>query len=134
MSEPARTQHSIRLGVRAVCAQFAPDYWRDLDTDRAYPTEFVTALTAAGYLSALIPEQYGGSGLGLREACIILEEISASGGHPGACHAQMYVMGSLLRHGSMQQKQAYLPKIARGDCGCKALASPSRAPARTPPA
>ena len=115
MSEPARTQHSIRLGVRAVCAQFAPDYWRDLDTDRAYPTEFVTALTAAGYLSALIPEQYGGSGLGLREACIILEEISASGGHPGACHAQMYVMGSLLRHGSMRQKQEYLPKIARGE-------------------
>lgn len=106
---------SIRHGVRALCREFDEQYWLSLDTQRAYPTEFVAALTKEGYLAALIPEKYGGSELGLREACIILEEISCSGGHPGACHAQMYVMGSLLRHGSEAQKQRYLPKIASGE-------------------
>ena len=111
----AEQLESIRQGVRALCREFDEQYWLALDTDRAYPTEFVTALTKEGYLAALIPEEYGGSGLGLREACIILEEISFSGGHPGACHAQMYVMGSVLRHGSDAQKQQYLPKIASGE-------------------
>ncbi len=105
---------SIREGVRGLCARFDEQYWLKLDQARAYPDEFVAALTEAGYLAALIPEPYGGSGLGLREACVILEEISFSGGHPGACHAQMYVMASLLRHGSEGQKQRYLPAIADG--------------------
>ena len=111
----AEQLESIRHGVRALCREFDEHYWLALDTDRAYPTDFVSALTKEGYLAALIPEEYGGSGLGLREACIILEEISFSGGHPGACHAQMYVMGSVLRHGSKVQKQQYLPKIASGE-------------------
>ena len=105
---------AIREGVRDLCSQFDEQYWLELDASRGYPTGFVKALTDAGYLSALIPEQYGGSGLGLQEACAILEEISFSGGHPGACHAQMYVMGSVLRHGSDDQKQRYLPKVADG--------------------
>ncbi|MGR3984230.1 MAG: acyl-CoA/acyl-ACP dehydrogenase [Gammaproteobacteria bacterium] len=105
---------AIRDGVRALCARFDERYWMRLDGAREYPAEFVSALTEAGYLGALIPEEYGGAGLGLREACAILEEISNSGGHPGACHAQMYVMGSLLRHGSPAQKQKYLPEIAAG--------------------
>lgn len=106
---------AIRDGVRGLCKEFDEQYWLKLDSDRGYPTGFVQALTREGYLSALIPEQYGGSGLGLREACVILEEISFSGGHPGACHAQMYVVGSVLRHGSEEQKQKYLPKIADGE-------------------
>ena len=105
---------AIRDGVRALCKDFDEQYWLELDTQRGYPAEFVRVLTEAGYLSVLIPEQYGGSGLGLREACVILEEISFSGGHPGACHAQMYIMGSVLRHGSEQQKQKYLPEVAKG--------------------
>jgi acyl-CoA dehydrogenase len=105
---------AIRDGVRALCTDFDEKYWLALDKERGYPTDFVRALTEAGYLSALIPEQYGGSGLGLQEACVILEEISYSGGHPGACHAQMYVMGSVLRHGSEEQKSRYLPKVADG--------------------
>ncbi len=114
MSDPDQLE-SIRQGVAALCAKFDPQYWLALDGNRHYPTEFVRALTEDGYLAALIPEEYGGSGLGLREACLILEEISCSGGHPGACHAQMYVMGSVLRHGSEQQKQTYLPKVANGE-------------------
>ena len=105
----------IRRSVAQLCAGFGEEYWRELDGRRGYPTEFVKALTEAGFLTALIPEEYGGSGLGLIEACAILEEVSRSGGHPGACHAQMYVMGSLLRHGSEAQKQAYLPAIAAGE-------------------
>jgi len=105
----------IRRSVAQLCAGFGEDYWRKLDDSHAYPTEFVTALTEAGFLSALIPEEYGGAGLGLIESCAILEEISRSGGHPGACHAQMYVMGAVLRHGSEAQKREYLPKIASGE-------------------
>jgi acyl-CoA dehydrogenase len=110
------TEHiaAIRESVRDLCSDYDEQYWLELDTSRSYPTEFVRALTEAGFLSALIPEQYGGSGLGLEEACVILEEISYSGGHPGACHAQMYVMGSVLRHGSDAQKEKYLPGVADG--------------------
>jgi acyl-CoA dehydrogenase len=105
---------SLRGSVRELCARFPDPYWRELDARRAYPEEFVQALTDAGYLAALIPEQYGGSGLGIEEAAIILEEINASSGNSGACHAQMYIMGTLLRHGSETQKQKYLPQIASG--------------------
>ena len=112
----------IRQAVRALCAEFDEHYWLTLDGKREYPTDFVKALTDAGYLAALIPEQYGGSGLGLQEACVILEEISLSGGHPGACHAQMYVMGSLLRHGSDRQKHQYLPAIANGQLRLQSFA------------
>jgi acyl-CoA dehydrogenase len=104
----------LREAVRALCAAFSPEYWRKLDEERAYPEQFVRALTQAGWLSALIPEAYGGSGLGITEASIILEEVNRSGGNSGACHAQMYIMGTLLRHGSLEQKQRYLPAIASG--------------------
>jgi len=104
----------IRSAVRALCAKFPGEYWRELDRERAYPTAFVNALTQAGYLAALIPEQYGGSGLTIRAAAAILEEVHAAGGNGAACHAQMYTMGTILRHGSDAQKKAYLPKIAEG--------------------
>jgi len=104
----------IRDGVRALCSEFPGAYWQKLDKKNAYPDSFVKQLTASGYLAALIPEQYGGSGLGVAEAGVILEEISRSGGHPGACHAQMYTMGCVLKHGSDAQKQQYLPEIAAG--------------------
>jgi acyl-CoA dehydrogenase len=104
----------IRESVRAICEGFPGSYWRELEDRQGYPEEFVKALTDAGYLAALIPEEYGGSGLPLRAAAVILEEIHASGCSAGACHAQMYIMGTLLRHGSAQQKQAYLPEIAAG--------------------
>ena len=104
----------IREAVRALCARFPNDYWRAKDRDRAYPSEFVAALTEAGYLAALIPEAYGGSGLPLAAAAAILEEIQASGGNGAACHAQMYTMGTLLRHGSTAQRERYLPDIASG--------------------
>ncbi len=104
----------IREGVRRVCADFPGEYWRDLEAAEAYPTEFVQALTASGYLGALIPEEYGGSGMPLRAAAVILEEIHASGCNAGACHAQMYTMGTVLRHGSAEQKKKYLPDIASG--------------------
>ncbi len=104
----------IRYGVRRLCERFGNDYWRDLDEQHAYPAAFVQAMTEAGYLAALLPEQYGGSGLGIREASIILEEINRSGGNAAVCHAQMYIMGTLLRHGSEEQKQRYLPDIATG--------------------
>ena len=104
----------IRDGVARLCVDFPDSYWRELDADRAYPTAFVKALTDAGYLSALIPEEYGGSGLPLSAAAVILEEIHRQGGNAGACHAQMYTMGTLLRHGSEAQKQQYLPQIADG--------------------
>ena len=114
MTPTTDLQESLRSDVRELCAQFTDEYWRDLDARRAYPDAFVQALTAAGYLAALIPTQYGGMGLGLTEASIIMEEINRSGGHSAACHAQMYTMGAILRHGSDEQKQQYLPEIASG--------------------
>jgi alkylation response protein AidB-like acyl-CoA dehydrogenase len=105
---------AIRAGVRGVCEGFSAAYWRDKDRERAYPTEFVVALTDAGYLAALIPEAYGGSGLSLRAAAVIMEEMQAAGCNGSACHAQMYIMNTLLRHGSEAQKAEYLPKIATG--------------------
>ncbi|MCY4426991.1 MAG: acyl-CoA/acyl-ACP dehydrogenase [Halieaceae bacterium] len=105
----------IRDGVDAVCAQFGGDYFRGVDEQRAYPEAFVDALTRAGWMAALIPEQYGGSGLGLAEASVIMEQINRAGGNAGACHGQMYNMGTLLRNGSREQKDKYLPKIAAGE-------------------
>ena len=114
-------QKDLRASVRALCQSFPDAYWRELDARRAYPDDFVKALTSAGYLAALIPEEYGGSGLGVAEAAVILEEIHRSGGNAGACHAQMYTMGTLLRHGSDAQKRAYLPRIANGDLRLQAF-------------
>ena len=104
----------IRDAVRRLCRDYPESYWRELDRDRLYPTDFVQALTDSGYLSILIPEQYGGSGMPLLAACAVLEEIQQSGANAGACHAQMYTMGTLLRHGSDAQKNRYLPDIASG--------------------
>jgi acyl-CoA dehydrogenase len=111
----------LRAGVRDLCKTFPDSYWRDLDARREYPDAFVKALTKAGYLAALIPEEFGGSGLGVSEASVILEEINRSGGNSGACHAQMYTMGTLLRHGSDDQKRKYLPPIAAGDLRLQAF-------------
>jgi acyl-CoA dehydrogenase len=111
----------IREAVRALCGHFGDAYWRSLEPD-GYPSEFVAALTQDGWLAALIPEQYGGSGLPLATACAILEEICAAGANAGACHAQMYTMGTLLRHGSEEQKSAYLPRIASGELRLQAFA------------
>ncbi len=108
------THQDLRAAVRDLCRSFPDAYWRDLDARRAYPDAFVKALTDAGYLAALIPEEFGGSGLGIEEAAIIMEEINRSGANAGACHAQMYTMGTLLRHGSTAQKREFLPKIASG--------------------
>ena len=105
----------IRDGVRALCAEFPAEYHRRVDEQRGYPEAFVDALTKAGWMAALIPQAYGGSGLGLAEASVIMEEINRSGGNAGACHGQMYNMGTLLRHGSVEQKQRWLPPIARGE-------------------
>lgn len=110
----------LRAGVQQICAAFDGAYWRALEPD-SYPEEFVDALTEAGYLGALVPEAYGGGGATITEASIILEEISASGGNPSACHAQMYVMGTLLRHGSDAQKERYLPRIADGSLRLQAF-------------
>ena len=104
----------LRESVRNACKKYPDAYWRELDANLAYPEEFVNEITRLGFLAALIPEEYGGSGLGIAEASIILEEINRSGGNAGACHAQMYTMGTLLRHGSEAQKEKYLPKIADG--------------------
>ena len=114
MYTPGETYDDIREAVGKLCAQFPGIYWRALDRDMAYPAAFVQALTEAGWLGALIPEDFGGSGLPLSAAAVILEEIHRSGGNAGACHAQMYTMGTLLRHGSEAQKHQYLPKIADG--------------------
>jgi len=111
----------IRESVRRICADFPGAYWRELEADEAYPTAFVQALTKAGYLSALIPEEYGGVGLPLRAAAVILEEIHAAGCNAGACHAQMYIMGTLLRHGNEWQKKKYLPGIASGELRLQAF-------------
>ncbi|MBH1974677.1 MAG: acyl-CoA/acyl-ACP dehydrogenase [Rhodobacteraceae bacterium] len=109
------THAEIRQGIRALCAAFPPEYHRRVDEARAYPEEFVDALTREGWMSALIPEAYGGSGLGLTEASVIMEEINRAGGNSGACHGQMYNMNTLIRHGSEAQRQAYLPRIASGE-------------------
>src|SRR5450759_5783962 len=111
----------IRESVRALCGKFPGDYWRARDRERGYPTEFVGALTEAGYLAALIPEEFGGSGLTISAAAAILEEVHAMGCNGAACHAQMYTMGTILRHGSAAQKQSYLPKIASGELRLQAL-------------
>jgi acyl-CoA dehydrogenase len=118
---PADTHAELRDAVRELCRAFPDAYWRDVDARRAYPDAFVTALTAAGYLAALVPEEFGGAGLGVDEAAVILEEINRSGANAGACHAQMYTMGTLLRHGSDAQKRAWLPPIARGELRLQAF-------------
>ncbi len=122
MASTAEDIQAIRENVRALCRDFPDTYWRDTDKKAAYPQDFVTALTESGYLAVLIPEEYGGSGLGITEAGVILEEINHSGGNSGACHAQMYTMGTLLRHGSDEQKRRYLPAIARGELRLQAFA------------
>ena len=118
----AEFHDSLRTSVGELCAAFPDPYWRDLDAVRGYPTEFVKVLTEAGYLAALIPDEYGGSGLGITEAAIILEEINRAGCNSGACHAQMYIMGTLLRYGSDAQKRLYLPQIASGALRLQAFA------------
>jgi acyl-CoA dehydrogenase len=115
-------RQAIRDSVRQLCRDFPDAYWRDVDKKEEYPLAFVEALTKSGYLAALIPEEYGGAGLGITEASIVLEEINRSGGNSGACHAQMYTMGTLLRHGSEEQKRRYLPAIARGELRLQAFA------------
>ena len=110
----------IRAAVRDLCSQYPGEYWRALEPDR-YPEEFVEALTEHGWLAALIPEEYGGAGLSLTAASVILEEINASGCNAGACHAQMYIMGTILRHGSEEQKRQYLPRIASGELRLQAF-------------
>jgi acyl-CoA dehydrogenase len=120
--EPPVLTENLRRGVREVCSRFPNEYWRDLDAERRYPEEFVAAMTGAGYLGALIPEEYGGMGLGLSAGCVILGEVNRSGANAGPAHAQMYTMGTLLRHGSEEQKRKYLPKIARGDLRLQAFA------------
>src|SRR5690349_15670633 len=112
----------LRDAVRALCKGFDSAYWQKVDEARAYPEAFVDALTKAGWLSALIPEEYGGSGLTLTEASVIMEEINRSGGNSGACHGQMYNMGTVLRHGSDAQKRRYLPKIASGELRLQSMA------------
>lgn len=121
MSTDSDVIAEIRRAVQALCADFPGEYWREKDRERAYPTEFVQALTESGYLAVLIPEEYGGSGLSISAAAAILEEIHKSGCNGGACHAQMYIMGSLLRHGNEEQKKKYLPKIASGELRLQAF-------------
>jgi len=111
----SNNHHEIRDAIRALCAEFPDEYFRKIDEQRVYPEAFVNALTNAGWLAALIPQEYGGSGLGLTEASVIMEEINRCGGNSGACHGQMYNMGTLLRHGSQAQKEKYLPRIASGE-------------------
>jgi acyl-CoA dehydrogenase len=125
-STPARAVHEtdldgLRERTRALCAGFPDAYWRETDRDRRYPREFVDTLTAAGLLSILIPTEYGGGGLGVTEASVVMEEINRSGGHSAACHAQMYTMGALLRHGSEELKDTYLPLIAKGELRLQAF-------------
>ena len=121
MSTDSDVIAEIRRAVQALCEDFPGEYWQKKDRERAYPAEFVQALTESGYLAVLIPEEYGGSGLSIRAAAAILEEIHKSGCNGGACHAQMYIMGSLLRHGSEEQKRKYLPKIASGELRLQAF-------------
>ena len=119
--KPDRHQE-MREALRDLCGRFPPEYHRDHDRDATYPVEFIDALTEAGWLAAMIPEEYGGSGLGLTEATVVMEEINRSGGNAGHCHGQMYNMGTLLRHGSEEQKQRYLPKIASGELRLQSMA------------
>ena len=120
---PAADAHQdLREALRDLCAQFDSKYWQEVDDARGYPEAFVDALTEAGWLAALIPTEYGGSGLGLTEASVIMEEINRSGGNAGSCHGQMYNMGTILRHGSAEQKQLYLPKIASGELRLQSMA------------
>jgi len=112
----------LKSAVAELCRNFPDAYWRNLDAKRAYPEEFVQALTQAGYMATLIPEEYGGAGLGVTEAATILEEVHHSGGNAAACHAQMYIMGTLLRHGSEEQKKQFLPRLARGELRLQAFA------------
>jgi len=114
-------QKALKTAVYELCKQYPAEYWRDLDTRREYPEAFVNELTKAGYLAVLIPEEYGGGGLGIMEAALILETIARAGGNPAACHAQMYIMGTVLRHGSEAQKKQYLPKIATGELRLQAF-------------
>jgi acyl-CoA dehydrogenase len=114
-------QESIRSAVRSLCAQFPDEYWRELDRASEYPDRFVRALTEAGWLAALIPTEYGGAGLGIAEAALIIEEINASGGNAAVAHAQMYTMGTLLRHGNAEQKRRYLPRLAKGELRLQAF-------------
>jgi acyl-CoA dehydrogenase len=120
--EGPESHGDIREGVRALCREFDSAYWQRVDEERGYPDAFVKALTGAGWLSALIPEEYGGSGLSLTAASVIMEEINRSGGNSGACHGQMYNMGTVLRHGSEEQKRKYLPKIASGELRLQSMA------------
>ena len=120
-TEKEETFSDIREGIRRLCARFPGVYWQELDAERRYPTEFVTALASEGWLSVLIPEEYGGSGLGLAAATAVLEEVHRSGCNGGAAHAQMYTMGTVLRHGSEEQKARYLPKIASGELRLQAF-------------
>src|SRR3974390_217202 len=122
MSNPCETHPEIRDAIRALCAEFPAEYFRRIDEARGYPDEFVTALTKAGWLAALIPQDYGGSGLSLTEASIIMEEINRCGGNSGVCHGQMYNMGTLLRHGTLEQKQRYRPRIASGELRLQSMA------------
>ena len=112
----------IRESVATICQKYGEEYWRNLDKKKEYPTDFVKEMTTSGFLNILIPQEYGGAGLGLKEACIVLEELSLQGAHAGACHAQMYVMGTLLRHGSDKQKNEYLPKISSGELRLQSFA------------
>jgi acyl-CoA dehydrogenase len=121
VSEKTELRQQLQSAIRDLCRNFPDGYWRDLDANRAYPEAFVEALTRAGYMATLIPEEYGGAGLGAIEAAVILEEIHRSGGNAAACHAQMYIMGTLLRHGAEAQKKKYLPAIARGDLRLQAF-------------
>src|ERR671925_1279386 len=114
-------QQQIREEIKKVCKEFPDAYWREIDSKKAYPEAFVRKLSELGWLAALIPEEYGGTGLGITEASIILEEINHSGGVATACHAQMYTMGTLLRHGNDEQKKRYLPKIATGELRLQAF-------------
>src|SRR5215468_3896258 len=122
MNHATDSYQDIREAVRDLCNQFPAEYFRKVDEERGYPEAFVDALTRAGWLAALIPQEYGGSGLGLAEASVIMEEINRSGGNSGACHGQMYNMSTLLRHGSDAQKRAYLPAIAAGELRLQSMA------------
>lgn len=115
-------EQELKEAVRDLCSRYPEEYWQTLDRDRVYPDAFVRELTEAGYLACLIPEEYGGAGLGLREACVVMEEINRSGANSAACHAQMYTMGTVLRHGSEEQKRRWLPGIASGELRLQAFA------------
>jgi len=131
---PDGSVEQLRAQVRELCAGFPDEYWRETDLNRRYPQEFVDTLTSAGLLAALIPIEYGGLGLGLTKAGVIMEEINKSGGHSAACHAQMYTMGALLRHGSDYLKDTYLPLIAKGELRLQAFSITEEAAGWTPPA